>query len=123
MQDIKSGRLFGYVQCDLKVSEHLRAYFANLPPIFKNTVVSRNDIGLGGGPFSALGSSGLAIAYLNTWGPPPPALISSHSCYSVALKLDGMYDKNLRKSIFLANIRTYLKNIFISKNCFLKKFR
>ena len=29
-------------------------------------------LGLGGGPFSALGSSRLAIAYLNTWGPPPP---------------------------------------------------
>ena len=45
MQDIKSRRLFGYVQCDLKVPEHLKAYFTNFPPIFKNTVVSRNDIG------------------------------------------------------------------------------
>ena len=45
MQEIKSRRLFGYVQCDLKVPEHLKAYFANFPPIFKNTVVSRNDIG------------------------------------------------------------------------------
>ena len=41
----KSRRLFGYVQCDLKVPEHLKAYFTNFPPIFKNTVVSRNDIG------------------------------------------------------------------------------
>ena len=45
MQEIKSGRLFGYVQCNLKVPEHLKAYFANFPPTFKNTVVSRNDIG------------------------------------------------------------------------------
>ena len=45
MQEIRSRRLFGYVQCDLKVPEHLKAYFANFPPIFKNTVVSRNDIG------------------------------------------------------------------------------
>ena len=45
MQEVKSRRLFGYVQCDLKVPEHLKAYFANFPPIFKNTVVSRNDIG------------------------------------------------------------------------------
>ena len=45
MQEIKSRRLFGYVHCDLKVPEHLKAYFANFPPIFKNTVVSRNDIG------------------------------------------------------------------------------
>ena len=27
----------------------------------------------GGGPFSAVGSSRLAIAYLNTWGSPPPS--------------------------------------------------
>ena len=45
MQKIKSGKLFGYVQCDLKVPEHLKSNFANFPPIFKNTVVSRNDIG------------------------------------------------------------------------------
>ena len=45
MHEIKSGKLFGYVQCDLKVLEHLNAYFANFPRIFKNTVVSRNDIG------------------------------------------------------------------------------
>ena len=44
MQEIKSRKLFGYVQCDLKVPEHLKAYFANFPPIFKKSVVSRNDI-------------------------------------------------------------------------------
>ena len=45
MQEIKSRRLFGYVQCDLKVPEHLKAYFVHFPPIFENNVVSRNDIG------------------------------------------------------------------------------
>ena len=45
MQEIKSRRLSGYVQCDLKVPEHLKAYIANFPPIFENTVVSRIDIG------------------------------------------------------------------------------
>ena len=45
MQEIKSRRLFGYLQCDLKVPEHLKSYFANFTPIFKSTVVSRNDIG------------------------------------------------------------------------------
>ena len=45
MQEIKSRRLFGYVQCDLKVPENLKAYFVNFTPILKNTVVSRNDIG------------------------------------------------------------------------------
>ena len=44
MQEIKCQKLFGYVQCDLKVPEHLKAYIANFPPIFKITVVSRNDI-------------------------------------------------------------------------------
>ena len=45
MQEIRGGKLFGYVQCDLKLPEDLKAYFANFPPIFKKTVVSRNDIG------------------------------------------------------------------------------
>ena len=43
------------------------------------------SLGLGGGPFSALGSSRLAIAYPNTWRPPtpppPPHHLSSHSYY------------------------------------------
>ena len=45
MQGIIDGRLFGYVQCDIEVPEHLRDYFSNFPPIFKNTAVSRDDIG------------------------------------------------------------------------------
>ena len=39
------GQLFGYVQCDIEFSEHLRSYFSNFPPIFKNTVAHREDIG------------------------------------------------------------------------------
>ena len=35
MQEIKSPRLFGYVQCDLKFPEHLKAYFANFPQFSK----------------------------------------------------------------------------------------
>ena len=45
LQGIIDGRFFGYVQCDIEVSEHLRSYFSNFPPIFKNTVVSGEDIG------------------------------------------------------------------------------
>ena len=45
LQGIIDGRFFGYVQCDIEVPEHLRDYFSKFPPIFKNTVVSRNDIG------------------------------------------------------------------------------
>ena len=44
MEEIKSRRPFGYVQCDLKVPERLKAYFANFAPSLKNSVVSRNDI-------------------------------------------------------------------------------
>ena len=45
LQGIIDGRLFGDAQCDIEVPEHLRDYFSNFPPIFKNTVVSRDYIG------------------------------------------------------------------------------
>ena len=45
LQRIVDGRFFGYVQCDIEVPEHLRDYFSNIPPIFKNTVVIRDNIG------------------------------------------------------------------------------
>ena len=45
LQGIINGRLFGSVQCDIEVPEHLQSYFSNFPQIFKNTVVSREDIG------------------------------------------------------------------------------
>ena len=45
LHGIIDGRLFGYVQCDIEVPEHLRDYFSNFPPIFKKTAVSREDIG------------------------------------------------------------------------------
>ena len=45
LEDIKKGKLFGYVQCDIEIPENLRANFTNFPPIFKNTLVSKNDIG------------------------------------------------------------------------------
>ena len=45
LEEIKKGNLFGYVQCDIEVPEKLRANFANFPPIFKNTLVSKSDIG------------------------------------------------------------------------------
>ena len=45
LQRIKDGNLFGRLQCDIEVPEHLSENFANFPPIFKNTLVSRDDIG------------------------------------------------------------------------------
>ena len=44
LEEIKKGKLFGYVQCDIEVPEILRSNFSNFPPIFKNTLVSKNDI-------------------------------------------------------------------------------
>ena len=46
LEQIRSGKLFGYVQCDIEVPEELKEKFANFPPIFKNTNVGRHDIGL-----------------------------------------------------------------------------
>ena len=45
LQRIKDGKLFGYLQCDIEVPEHLRENFANFLPIFKITKVSRDNIG------------------------------------------------------------------------------
>ena len=45
LEQIRSGKLFGFVQCDIEVPEELKKKFANFPPIFKNTNVGRHDIG------------------------------------------------------------------------------
>ena len=46
LDQIRSGKLFGYVQCDIEAPEELKKKFANFPPIFKNTNVGRHYIGL-----------------------------------------------------------------------------
>ena len=45
LEQIRSGKLLGYVQCDIEVPEVLKKKFANFPPIFKNTTLGRHDIG------------------------------------------------------------------------------
>ena len=45
LEEIKKGKLFGYVQCDIEVPEKLRSKFNNFPPILRNTSVSKKDIG------------------------------------------------------------------------------
>ena len=45
LEQTRSGKLFGYVQCDIEVPEELKKKNANFPPIFKNTNVGRHDIG------------------------------------------------------------------------------
>ena len=42
---VKDGSLLGLVQCDIRVPEHLYGYFSEMPPIFKKTQVSREDVG------------------------------------------------------------------------------
>ena len=45
LEEVKERKLFGYMQCDIEVPEKLRAKFAEFPSIFKNTLVSKSDIG------------------------------------------------------------------------------
>ena len=44
-EEIKKGMLSGYVQCLIEVPEKMRSNFVNFPPIFKNTLVTKSDIG------------------------------------------------------------------------------
>ena len=39
------GALFGMVECDVHAPVNLRGHFAEMQPVFKNTTVTRDDIG------------------------------------------------------------------------------
>ena len=45
VQYIQDGRLFGFVECDIEVPDHLKDHFSEMTPIFKNTKVSLKDVG------------------------------------------------------------------------------
>ena len=45
IQAVMKDELFGVVECDITVPSHLETYFEEMPPIFKNCMVSREDIG------------------------------------------------------------------------------
>ena len=45
LEQIRSGKLSGYVQYDIEVPEELKEKFAIFPPVFKNTNVGQHDIG------------------------------------------------------------------------------
>ena len=45
IQYIQDGHLFGFVECDIEVPEHLKDYFSEMTPIFKNHDVSLDDVG------------------------------------------------------------------------------
>nr|XP_039250892.1 uncharacterized protein LOC120328465 [Styela clava]XP_039250893.1 uncharacterized protein LOC120328465 [Styela clava]XP_039250895.1 uncharacterized protein LOC120328465 [Styela clava]XP_039250896.1 uncharacterized protein LOC120328465 [Styela clava]XP_039250897.1 uncharacterized protein LOC120328465 [Styela clava]XP_039250898.1 uncharacterized protein LOC120328465 [Styela clava]XP_039250899.1 uncharacterized protein LOC120328465 [Styela clava]XP_039250900.1 uncharacterized protein LOC1203 len=42
---IQKGKLFGLIECDIQVPDELKEYYAEMPPIFKNILVSQADIG------------------------------------------------------------------------------
>ena len=42
---IQSGKLFGFVECDLRVPKDKEDFFSEFQPIFKNTLVGREDVG------------------------------------------------------------------------------
>ena len=42
---IMEDEIFGIVQCSLHVPEHLKEYFSEFPPLFKNTEIKFKDIG------------------------------------------------------------------------------
>ena len=42
---IQNDKIFGMVLCDIKTPEHLKPYFSEFCPIFKNVEVGREDIG------------------------------------------------------------------------------
>ena len=42
---VVDGTLFGEIECDIRVPSELRAHFAEMQPIYKNAMVTRDDIG------------------------------------------------------------------------------
>lgn len=45
LQAVLDEKLFGVVECDICVPEHLKEKFSEMTPIFKNVEISREDIG------------------------------------------------------------------------------
>ena len=45
IQYFQDGRLFGFIECDIEVPDHLKEYFSEMTPIFKNVDVCLDDVG------------------------------------------------------------------------------
>ena len=45
LEAVQNDTLFGIVECDIHVPDPLKAHFSKMPPVFKNTEISREDIG------------------------------------------------------------------------------
>ena len=45
LRGVQSGELFGFVLADIYTPNHLKQFFNEFPPIFKNAMVGREDVG------------------------------------------------------------------------------
>ena len=45
LEEICNGKYFGAAVCDIYVPENLKAYFAEMPPVFKNVKVTIDNVG------------------------------------------------------------------------------
>lgn len=43
IDDIKSDKIFGFLECDIRTPEHLKDYFSEMTPVFKNIEIDCND--------------------------------------------------------------------------------
>ncbi|POM64998.1 Hypothetical protein PHPALM_19387, partial [Phytophthora palmivora] len=43
IEDIKTDNAFGFLECDIRTPEHLKDYFSEMTPIFKNVLIDCND--------------------------------------------------------------------------------
>jgi hypothetical protein len=44
IKHVMSGDFFDVIECDISVPDNLRQYFAEIPPIFKNTEIRYDDL-------------------------------------------------------------------------------
>jgi hypothetical protein len=43
IDDIKADKIFGFLECDIRTPEHLKDYFSEMTPIFKNALIDCTD--------------------------------------------------------------------------------
>ncbi|EGZ13265.1 hypothetical protein PHYSODRAFT_335033 [Phytophthora sojae] len=43
VDDIVNDKIFGFLECDIRTPEHLKPYFSEMTPIFKNTLIDCSD--------------------------------------------------------------------------------
>ncbi|KAL4109296.1 hypothetical protein PRIC1_000998 [Phytophthora ramorum] len=43
VEDIVADKIFGFLECDIRTPEHLKEYFSEMTPIFKNTLIDCAD--------------------------------------------------------------------------------